>query len=226
MTSIPEQLTAVRNRQFDAQLDFMRTMTAQAFATAEQVLALNINTTRASVERTADTVRQLFSVTDPRDLFSVGSHTQEQLSSLFAYGRELASIAADARMNLARGALTQAAPQPEQPPAAPAEAAPRAAAPAAAAAAQAGMLAPVTQAPEAADAEAQDEIPANARQIAKAVGKVAGHRSELPHPSTAMAPGDDKADVQLPQIKPADLPPAAASAFEMKQPASKSSRKK
>jgi phasin family protein len=235
MTSISEQMSAVRNRQFDAQLDFMRAMTAQAFATAEQVLALNINTTRASVERTADTVRQLFSITDPRDLFSVGSHTQEQLSSMFAYSRELFSIAVDARLNLARSGAAVPAPQAEQEPAAQAGQEPAAQAVASAAqpqetpgqasAPQAELSRPGKKVVEAA-AQPEAELPATAKPIAKAVGKVTGKRAELPHPAAAVELAAGKADVQLPEIKPGDIPPAAAAALDLKQPASKPPRKK
>jgi phasin family protein len=234
MTSISDQMSAVRNRQFDAQLDFMRAMTAQAFATAEQVLALNINTSRASVERTANTVRHLFSITDPRDLFSVGSHTQEQMSSLLAYSRELMSIAADARANLARGSAALPAPQAEQEPAVKAGAQPQAGQPPVAqeqpAAPQVQMPEPVMQAVEvaAAEPEAQPErdIRAKAKPIAKAVGKVAGKRADMPQPSAAIELADAKPEVRLPEIKPADIPPAAAAALDLKQPASKSPRKK
>jgi phasin family protein len=242
MTSISDQMSAVRNRQFDAQLDFMRAMTAQAFATAEQVLALNINTSRASVERTANTVRHLFSITDPRDLFSVGSHTQEQMSSLLAYSRELMSIAADARANLARGSAAMAAPEAGQQSAAPAEAQPQAGEPQVAqeppAAPQVQMPEPVMQVVEVAaaqpepqpeaepDAPPEVEIRAKAKPIAKAVGKVAGKRADIPHPSAAVELADGKAEVRLPQIKPAEMPPAAAAALDLKQPASKSPRKK
>jgi hypothetical protein len=232
MTSISEQLSAVRKRQFDAQLDFMRAMTTQAFATAEQVLALNMNTSRASVERTASTVRQLLSISDPRDLFSVGSHTQEQLSSMFAYSQELFNIAADARLNLARSGAALPTPQAEPAPGAPAPAQAAAPTPAAApapapevAAAPAEPVAKADNAVAVADAP-EAEVVAKAKPIAKAVGKVTGKRASMPHPSAAPEFIDAAGQVQLPQIKPVDLPPAAAAALDIRQPSTKSARKK
>lgn len=164
MNAFSEQLSAARKSQFDAQLEFARTVTAQAFAAAEQVLALNISASRAQVERTASTLRRLMSISDPRDLFTLGSTSQEQLASMLEYGRELFNIVTDARLNLSRSAGEVPAPQPETEqaaaPAAPAE--PQQKAPAK----------PVAVA----DGQAAAEPPAQAKPIAKAVRKVAGKR--------------------------------------------------
>ncbi len=182
MISFSEQFSAARKAQVDHQIEFMRALTAQAVATAGQVLALNINTSRESAARTADTVRQMCAITDPRDLFTLGAHTQEQLSSLYNYGRELMNIAADARLGLTRRVAGQPAPQPQ------ADAAPlQPAAPEAA-------TAPVVEvAPEAEAVPAQPEIASaavprtKAKPIARAVGKVVyAHASaEVPHPAAA-----------------------------------------
>lgn len=164
MNAFSEQLSAARKGQFDAQLEFARSLTAQAFATAEQVLALNISTSRAQVERTASTLRRLLSISDPRDLFTLGSTTQDQLSSMLEYGRELFNIVTDARLNLSRSAGEMPAPQPETE---------QAAAPAAPAEPQ--QKAPSTPV-AVADSQAAAELPAKAKPIAKAVRKVAGKR--------------------------------------------------
>jgi hypothetical protein len=100
------------------------------------------------------------------------------------------------------------------------------------AAPQVQMPEPVMQAVEVAAAEPEPEaqpeveIRAKAKPIAKAVGKVAGKRADMPQPSAAIELADAKAEVRLPEIKPADMPPAAAAALDLKQPASKSPRKK
>jgi phasin family protein len=234
MNPLSAQLSEARKSQFDAQLDFMRTVTAQAFATAEQVLALNINTSRASVERTADTVRQLFSITDPRDLFTVGSRTQEQLSSLFAYGQELFNIATDARQNLTRCAGASAAPQqageppateaaPAAPPPAPeaphAEAAP-APAPAEAGAKHGRKLVVLAETP------AEEDQP-QAKPIAKAVRKVAGDEAIAPHPSASPAAIAVPGEVHLTQLKPVDsAPPAGAPEPTHPEPRTRKSQRK
>jgi phasin family protein len=226
MNPFSDQLSEARKWQFDAQLDFMRAMTAQAFATAEQVLALNITTSRASVERTADTVRQLFSITDPRELFTVGTRTQEQLTSLFAYGHELFNIATDARLNLSRHAVASTAPQPAgEAPAAPAAQQAQAQAHAAPAHQDAGekhgrKLVVLAEPPA-------EEAQPRAKPIAKAVRKVAG-KEAAPHPAASPAATAIPGEVHLTQLKPADsAPPAAAPEPKRPQPpARKPQRKK
>lgn len=214
MTSLSEQLSEARKRQFNAQLDSMRTVTAQAFATAEQVLALNINTSRASVERTANTVRQLFSITDPRELFTVGSSTQEQLGSLFAYGHELLNIATDARLNLSRHAAELPVPQPEKEPVA-AQTAPAVHADAAKAQAPKAAAAKPSRKPVVLANTAETDAPPRAR--AKAVGKVTGKRAAVPHLAASPVATEGAGEVHLAQPRPVDSAPSAA-VLEMKDP--------
>jgi hypothetical protein len=182
-------------------------VTAQAFATAEQVLALNISTSRASAERAASTFRQLFSITDPRDLLTLGSQTQEQLSAMYAYGRELMNIATDARLNMARHNAGLPTPAPEQPAAqtAPAPAAPVADEPAPE---QQASAAPPPRLVAVADAPASAEPPrAKAKPVAKAVGKATGKRAGAPHPSAAPIATGQAGDVALPRLDPATVAP-------------------
>lgn len=215
MTYFPEQLTA-GTRQFDAQIDFMRAMTAQAFVTAEQVLALNISASRETAVRAASTVRQLFSLNDPRDLFALGSQTQEQLSAMYSYGRELMNIATDARLNLIRqsAAIPSPAPEPAAPVPAPVEAAevkPEQAT---------EDIEPAGKVMAMADAKAPAEPRARAKPIAKAVGKATGKRAGSPHPSAAPLATAQGEDVDLPRLAPSE----AAPVLDLKPP--KSRRKK
>ncbi|MFC5549649.1 phasin family protein [Massilia aerilata] len=94
MTQFSDQLSAVRQAQFEAQLDFFRSFTTRALDSASQLAALNVRTSRASVEQAAGAFKQLLEVRDPRDLFSLGSAAQGQWQALFSYGRELAGLAA------------------------------------------------------------------------------------------------------------------------------------
>jgi phasin family protein len=223
MFSFPEQLSTAQKAQFDTQINFMRNLTAQAFATAGQVLSLNINTSRASALRAANTVRQLFSATDPRDMFTLGAQTQEELSALFNYGRELFGIATGASAALTRAAGSQAAPQPEPEPviaveqplpaaeAAQAEekpkGAPKARAP--------RKLAVVGDKPTAAPR-------AKAKPMARAVSKATGAAVALPQPLAAKVDSADDKPVRL-----LDSVPPAADVLELKQPAApKAQRKK
>jgi phasin family protein len=231
MISFPEQLSASGGWQFDAQLNFMRAFTGQAFATAERMLALNISTSRASVERTANTVRQMFAITDPRELFTVGAQAQEQLSALFEYGNELFNIALDARQGMTADTAALRPPVP-----APVQAAPQGEANAAPAAAQPKQKAPlatraakklVVVADEQPGAQPGAQPRIKAKPIARAVRKVAGKGAGLPHPLAATVANDGEA--RLPELKPAGATAPSAEVLELKQPqtgASKAQRKK
>lgn len=98
MTSLSEQLSAVRQSQWEAQLDIFQTLTNRAIDSAEQLIALNMRTSRASVEQATGTVQQLLRMTDPRDLLTLGSQAQGQWQQLFSYSRELLGIAAGTRL--------------------------------------------------------------------------------------------------------------------------------
>ncbi|MGZ5201170.1 MAG: phasin family protein [Telluria sp.] len=222
MISFPEQLSTAQQARFDTQVEFMRGLTAQAFATAEQVLALNISTSRASAERAANTMRQLFSVTDPRDLFTLGAQTQEELSALFNYGRELFGIATGASADLARSAAGQPAPQPEPEPAIAVEQP----LPVAEAAAEENPK-PASRAKAPRKLAVAGDKPAGApraraKPMARAVSKATGVAAGLPQPLAAQIDSAEGAGVRL-----LDSVPPTADVLELKQPAAvKPQRKK
>jgi phasin family protein len=198
MFSFPEQLSTAHKAQFDTQIDFMRNFTAQVFDTAAQVLALNISTSRASAERAAGTVRQLFTVSDPRDLFTLGAQTQEEFSAMVNYSRELFGIASGVRVELARASAARPAPQPEAESAVEVE--------------PAGIAAPADNAQgeqqRALKAVADKPAPApraKTKPMAKAVSKATGVAVELPLPLAANVDSADNTDVKLVD----SLPPAA-----------------
>lgn len=97
MTSLTEQLSAVRQSQWEAQLDLFRRLSSRALDSTGQLVALNMKTSRASVEQAAGTIKQIFEAKDPRDLFAVGSAVQAQVHQMFDYGRELLGIATGLR---------------------------------------------------------------------------------------------------------------------------------
>lgn len=97
MTSLTERLSAVRQSQWETQLDVFRTLTNRAIDNAEQLFALNMKASRATVEQAAGTFQQLMRVNDPRDLIAIGSQAQGQWQNMFSYSRELLGIALGAR---------------------------------------------------------------------------------------------------------------------------------
>jgi phasin family protein len=153
MTSLPEHLSAARKTQLEAQLELLRSLSTQAISNAEQLFALNLNATRASVEQSSQAVQQLLTVRDPRDLLAFGTQTQQQFQQMMDYGRSLFSIAAGAQLELAKAKLFTAAA---------ASVAPAPAPSAAPAPGVAGMSAPVA-APTPAPAAAAAPAPAPAR---------------------------------------------------------------
>lgn len=158
MTSLPEQLSAARKAQLEAQLELLSSLSTQAISSAERLISLNLNATRASLEQTSAAARQLLESREPRDFLAFGTQTQQQFQQMMDYGRNLFSIAAGAQLDLQKAipqlvaAHPVAAPAPSAAPAAasvaPAPVAPAPqAAPAAAAAAPQPAPAPVAAAP-------------------------------------------------------------------------------
>jgi phasin family protein len=123
MFSIPEQFSAARNSQIEAQLDLFGNYGAKAVARAEQLLGLNVRTAKAALEQSSATMRQVLAAQDPRDLLSLTTQGQQQFDSLLAYGRALVEIAtgqavaAPAAPVKAKPALVLAAPPVETEPA-------------------------------------------------------------------------------------------------------------
>jgi phasin family protein len=101
MTSLPEQLSAASTRQlsaqWDAQFRFFHTFATQTLDNASRIMSLNLSASRDSVERSSHTLRQLIEATQPRDLLVLRTHAEEQVRSLFNYGRELFNITANAQ---------------------------------------------------------------------------------------------------------------------------------
>lgn len=71
MTQFSDQLSAVRQAQFEAQLDIFRTLTTRALDSAGQLAALNMRASRASLEQATGTFRHLLDAREPRDLFAL-----------------------------------------------------------------------------------------------------------------------------------------------------------
>ena len=97
MTSFSDQFSAVRQSQWETQLDMFRQMSSYALDNTEQLIAFNMRVSRASMEQVAGTVKQMLDARDARDLLAIGSNAQGQWHQLFTYGRELLGIASGLR---------------------------------------------------------------------------------------------------------------------------------
>jgi phasin family protein len=107
MFSIPEQFSAATKSQIEAQLNIINNLAAKAVESAEKVIALNISTTRASVEKSSSAAKQLLEAKDPREFFSLSTGQANYLDNLLAYSRQLFNIATAAQAELIQSAKEQ-----------------------------------------------------------------------------------------------------------------------
>ncbi|HJV01052.1 MAG TPA: phasin family protein [Burkholderiaceae bacterium] len=107
MFSIPEQFSAATKSQIEAQLNIINKLAAKAVDSAEKVIALNISTTKASVEKSSSAAKQLLEAKDPREFFSLSTGQGNYLDNLLAYSRQLFDIATAAQAELIQSAKEQ-----------------------------------------------------------------------------------------------------------------------
>ncbi|HEY0589444.1 MAG TPA: phasin family protein [Pseudoduganella sp.] len=198
MFSIPEQFSAATKSQLEAQLKILNNFATTAFEGAQKVIALNLSTTKASVEKGSAAARELLEAKDPQEFFAKSSARVPNLDGLFAYNRELFSIASKTQADLFQAAQEQLkeagkqavkVPKLTAPIAAPVAApAPAAPAPAPAAAPKAAK-AEAKPAPKAeAKVEAKPEV-AESKPEVKADAKPAKAAASFPDPKAANANG-------------------------------------
>jgi phasin family protein len=104
MSSITEQFSAATKSQLEAQFQIFSTLASTAVGSAEKVIALNLSTTKASVEKSSAAAKKLLTATDPKEFFSLSSAQPPSFDGLLAYGRELYSIASSAQEELIKSA--------------------------------------------------------------------------------------------------------------------------
>lgn len=194
MTLLSEQLSAVRKSQWEAQLDMFRALSTRALDNTEQLIALNMNTSRRSMEQAAGTFRQMLDVRDPRDLLALGAAAQGQWQQLFSYGRDLLGIATGTRVQSWNTVWTA------QPLAAPAPSVPRLSAPpvleqAAIAAAEATTVVSeiAAAATESGSALAEATLDAGQQAVARATGDVGQQQQGQQQPA---APVDEPTELE------------------------------
>lgn len=233
MNSLPEQFSAARLTQLDNGFNLVQSFSNQALDQTSRVIALQLNASRAAIEQSTAAARQLLAARDPRDLFALGSQSQQQLKSLFDYGSELFSIVAGAKFtplrsysadalnaittaNAAAAQKTVDAAVASLTPASPAPAAPPAAAPAAepAPAAEAVQFgAPVTE-PESTPAFSVVTSSVEPDGVPTAIAQAASEMTDMsvapPHPVAASMPVEVSVEIELPKVEPVDAAPPVA----------------
>lgn len=222
MSTLPEQFSEASKAQVEAQVTFFHTVTGKAFESVEKIIALNIEASRASLEKSSTLVRQMIAVKDPRDLLTFTNQNQSQFENALAYGRQLFGIAAG------MVAIVPKLPVPTMslvPPA-----------PAASAAAPIEQQPVVMPRPELVVVD-QPQADLLAEPIAKPtpIAKATGLVDTLPKPSAASFPVPSSSKpIAVTQVKPveAEPPPAPVSgtpdivAKKAEAPAAKPARKK
>jgi phasin family protein len=98
MFSSITELSAVTKSQLETQLNLLNTYATTAFAGAQKVIALNLSTTKASVEKSSATALQLLEAKDPQAFFNAAK--APTFDNVLAYGRELFSIASKTQAEL------------------------------------------------------------------------------------------------------------------------------
>ncbi|PHV07960.1 phasin family protein [Janthinobacterium sp. BJB412] len=107
MFSITEQFSAATKSQLEAQLNLINNFASKAVESAEKVIALNLSTTKATVEKSSSAARQLLSAKDGQEFFRLSASQTPSLDNLLAYGRQLFTIASDAQAILLQSAREQ-----------------------------------------------------------------------------------------------------------------------
>ncbi|MES2075182.1 MAG: phasin family protein [Pseudomonadota bacterium] len=107
MFSITEQFSAATKSQLEAQLNLINNFASKAVESAEKVFALNLSTTKATVEKSSSAAQQLLSAKDGQEFFRLSTSQTPSLDHLLAYGRQLFTIASDAQAVLLQSAREQ-----------------------------------------------------------------------------------------------------------------------
>lgn len=98
MFSSITELSAATKSQLETQLNLLNTFATTAFEGAQKVIALNLSTTKASVEKSSAAALQLLEAKDPQAFFNAAK--APTFDSALAYGRELFSIASKTQAEL------------------------------------------------------------------------------------------------------------------------------
>lgn len=110
MFPMSEQLSAATKSQIESQLALFNALTAKAFDSIEKVIELNVNATKASLDETSATAKQLLAAKDPQEFFSLtAAQAQPSAEKALAYSRHLASIASSTQAEFTKAAEAQIA---------------------------------------------------------------------------------------------------------------------
>lgn len=110
MFPMSEQLSAATKSQIESQLAMFNSLAAKAFDSMEKVIELNINATKASIDESSATAKQLLAAKDPQEFFALTTaQAQPSTEKALAYTRHLAGIASSTQAEFTKAAEAQIA---------------------------------------------------------------------------------------------------------------------
>ena len=110
MFAFPEQFSNATKTNLDAQFAMFSSLTAKAFEGMEKLVELNMTATKATLEESAATTRQLLSAKDPQEFFSLtAAQAKPSAEKAMSYSRQVADIARGTQAEFTRAAEQQIA---------------------------------------------------------------------------------------------------------------------
>jgi phasin family protein len=110
MFSYQEQLSAATKSNLEAHIALMTALTSKTFDSVEQIIELNMNVAKATLEESAANVQQLLAAKDPQEFFSLSAaQAQPTAEKAITYGRHLAGIASSTQAEFTKAAEAQVA---------------------------------------------------------------------------------------------------------------------
>ncbi|RZI41290.1 phasin family protein [Herbaspirillum sp. HC18] len=108
MFAIPEQFSAASKANFESQLSLITALTNKAFEGVEQIVGLNLNAAKASLEESNAAAKQLLGAKDAQEWLTLAAaQAQPNAEKALAYGRHLASIASGVQAEFTKAAEAQ-----------------------------------------------------------------------------------------------------------------------
>jgi phasin family protein len=110
MFSTTDQFTIATKASIDGQIAAVTALANKAFESIAQLVELNVNTVKSSLEYSTATAQQLLSAKDSQEFFALSAaQAQPNAERALAYGRSLANIASTTQAEFAKAAEAQIA---------------------------------------------------------------------------------------------------------------------
>jgi phasin family protein len=100
----PEQFAQATKALFEFQLETFNTLTSKAVQGLEQVVQLNLDTAKSSIERNLETGRQVSQAPDPKAAMAAASARMQNLTNVADYNHQLGQILAEIRAEFTQAA--------------------------------------------------------------------------------------------------------------------------